>query len=41
MPSTGGTPASDATAGGGFKLQTGFRGSVVLAVLSAVLSSVF
>ncbi|RLM60966.1 non-specific lipid transfer protein GPI-anchored 1 [Panicum miliaceum] len=40
-PSTGGTPASDSTAGGGFKLQAGFRGSVPLAVLSAVLSSMF
>ncbi|PUZ52392.1 hypothetical protein GQ55_6G266000 [Panicum hallii var. hallii] len=40
-PSTGGTPASDSTAGGGFKLQAGFRGSFALAVLSAVLSSMF
>ncbi|CAO2202689.1 unnamed protein product, partial [Urochloa humidicola] len=40
-PSAGGTPASDSTTGSGFKLQTGFRGSVALAVLSAVLSSMF
>ncbi|CAL5013717.1 unnamed protein product [Urochloa decumbens] len=40
-PSAGGNPASDSTAGSGFKLQAGVRGSVALAVLSAVISSVF
>ncbi|CAM0148776.1 unnamed protein product [Urochloa decumbens] len=40
-PSAGGNPASDSAAGSGFKLQTGVRGSVALAVLSAVISSVF
>ncbi|TKW11403.1 hypothetical protein SEVIR_6G231500v4 [Setaria viridis] len=40
-PSAGGTPASDSTAGSGFSLQTGIRGSIAAAVVSAVLSSVF
>ncbi|KAL6900726.1 hypothetical protein ACP4OV_005402 [Aristida adscensionis] len=39
-PATG-TPASDSTAGSGFKLPTGIRGGVAAAVLSAVLSSIF
>ncbi|KAL6661062.1 hypothetical protein ACP70R_000446 [Stipagrostis hirtigluma subsp. patula] len=40
-PATG-TPASDSTAGSGFKLPTGIRGSIAAAAaLSAVLSSIF
>ncbi|XP_062194879.1 non-specific lipid transfer protein GPI-anchored 1-like [Phragmites australis] len=35
------TPASGSTAGSGFKLQTGIRGSIAAAVISAVLSSIF
>ncbi|CAD6264847.1 unnamed protein product [Miscanthus lutarioriparius] len=33
--------ASDSTAGSGFKLQAGIRGSVALTVISAIVSSVF
>ncbi|OEL21074.1 Non-specific lipid transfer protein GPI-anchored 1 [Dichanthelium oligosanthes] len=40
-PSTDGTSANDSAAGRGVNLQTGIRGSIVAAVVSALLSSVF